>query len=197
MGKVAFFEEIIGREVERRTRLARHKLAKELSAATAREVDAVHKRVCAEVAEAKSAMERSANKAVAEATQKAGAEYNALYTAFFQEIKDEVKEKLIAFTQTDEYGEYLKERIVKNMRVELFGCKILLRPQDMYLAEEIKKSTNDNTSSVDFGKEDFIGGFILRSEKMQVDCTFKTRLESFTSRFLQQHRHQPYGHLRG
>ncbi|MCL2200078.1 MAG: hypothetical protein FWB80_14290 [Defluviitaleaceae bacterium] len=176
MGKVEYFEAVVGREVERRVRGARVRVLRELAEAEARELAETRARVRERVEEATREMERNANRAVAEATREAKTEYNTIRTAFFKEVRREVIAELRAFTQTMEYVDYLKEKIAENMRDGL--DKLLLRPQDMHFAEEIKKSTDDKISSIEIGEDDFIGGFILLGEKVRSDHTFKTRLGS-------------------
>lgn len=174
MGKVAYFEEVVGREVEARVRQETARVESELREREKRELAEAREREGARLAEAVAEMERNANRAVAEATRRAKADYNEARTRFFEEIKGEVISELKAFTQTAEYAGYLKEKIAAAWREGL--DRVVLRPQDKDLAEEIKKSIGNKISAVEISEEDFLGGFILRGDKKQDDHTFITRL---------------------
>jgi len=124
---------------------------------------------------------RISNRKIAEAKVKA--------MRGFVEIKLEELEKLFVsisailaeFTQSAEYENYLIESInAKKNRADF--TRVLLSPYDMRMESKIKTATG---LSVEPGRDDYIGGFILLDNNHTVrdDCTFKTTLDCEKSNF--------------
>ncbi|MCL2049752.1 MAG: hypothetical protein FWG87_13615 [Defluviitaleaceae bacterium] len=170
--KLDYFAEAISEEIESKRRLAKHRAANELSKAAAARIEAAQERVSLSLDNIRQELARDSHKKIAAATQEARAAYYVLQSRLYEEIVEEVAERLRQFTQKEEYGVYLIKGI--EGALPLSFEKVILCPQDMQLSQKIEEATG---LAVVEGA-DFIGGFILSGENKELDCSFKARLEN-------------------
>ncbi|MCL2578373.1 MAG: V-type ATP synthase subunit E family protein [Defluviitaleaceae bacterium] len=174
--KIAYFAEIIGREVTAKKRRAKHQLANDLSKDAAKAIEAAIKKVDSQVAATRRQISRNENKKISEAITHEKASYFAMRNSHHAKLLDEVTEDLKLFTTSAEYESYLTERINEAKSKHSFAAAVKIRPEDMFFKQKIEEATGLKPLP---GESDYIGGFILQNEngKISADYTFRTRLK--------------------
>lgn len=92
------------------------------------------------------------------------------------DVFKEVKEKIINFTKSDKYLDFLLNSTKKASEV-IKGANIViqLKEDDMKFSDEIKKAMGVNCS-FEIDKSNYLGGLKISSENMIIDDTFENRL---------------------
>ena len=102
-----------------------------------------------------------------------------------EKVFEEAKEKLVAFSQTKEYREFLINKIKSAMEVFPFDSPTsLLKKEDLRFFEDIKENFSD-TIFVEEDPNNHMGGFILFNKEhgVLVDETFYAVLEDQKQEF--------------
>jgi vacuolar-type H+-ATPase subunit E/Vma4 len=173
--KLEYFSDVVAREVENRRRRARHQLANNLSEHHAKAIEAAHEKINSRVEAMRLDLSRKANKKISEATTSARAKYNSQRELLSIKLHEDVARELKKFSQSDEYENYLIERILAAKAKWNFNDgAVKLRPSDMVFADAIREATGLSPEEGD----DFMGGFILQNENAKGDYTFDARLET-------------------
>lgn len=102
-----------------------------------------------------------------------------------QKIFDEVLEKLVEFSKTEKYLDFLISKVSESLKV--FPCdtaKILLTKKDIELGEKIREKIPAITEVL-ADKKNQMGGFTLVNEEagLLIDQTFKTLIEDEKQKF--------------
>ncbi len=106
------------------------------------------------------------------------------------EVMDGAKEKLKAYTHTEEYGKWLLDKVEKSLFEVGKGSKIVyISSDDLRFKEQIEKFSDDEAQvSVEAANEkDFIGGVKVfnPTRRVSVDYSFKELLAEEKKEFLQ------------
>ena len=107
-----------------------------------------------------------------------------------KEVMDGAKEKLKAYTHTEEYGKWLLDKVEKSLFEVGKGSKVVyISSDDLRFKEQIEKFSDGETQvSVEAANEkDFIGGVkVFNPERrVSVDYSFKELLAEEKKEFLQ------------
>ncbi len=99
--------------------------------------------------------------------------------ALAQKIFDEAQEKMLAFTETFAYAEFLKEKL--QVALQQFPCEtatLLLRKEDLSLGSALQQAFPIITA-VTVDPKNTLGGFSLKNEQqgLLLDQTFSSALE--------------------
>ncbi len=102
-----------------------------------------------------------------------------------QKIFDEVSEKLVEFSNSDKYFDFIVDKLNESLKV--FPCetgKILVSKKDLQLLEKIKEKVPAITDVL-VDKKNHLGGFTLINEEagLLIDQTFKTLIEDEKQKF--------------
>ena len=102
-----------------------------------------------------------------------------------QKIFDEVSEKLVEFSNSDKYFDFIVDKLNESLKV--FPCetgKILVSKKDLQLLEKIKEKVPAITDVL-VDKKNHLGGFKLINEEagLLIDQTFKTLIEDEKQKF--------------
>lgn len=102
-----------------------------------------------------------------------------------QKIFDEVSEKLVEFSNSDKYFDFIVDKLNESLKV--FPCetgKILVSKKDLQLLERIKEKVPAITDVL-VDKKNHLGGFTLINEEagLLIDQTFKTLIEDEKQKF--------------
>jgi len=177
MDKYEYFTETISGEIELRRRRAKHQLANDLSRNHAAEVEATQKRVNLRIETARKNISRKLNRETSAAIRCEKSAHFILRQSLQSKLMDDVYKELVSFASSPKYEDFMLTKI--GLLRGNFS-DVLLRPEDMHLAEKIHEATGLSPKE---GNSDYIGGFILQSGdgKIRADHTFKLRLESIGS----------------
>ena len=177
--KIKYFTEVIQREVETQKKHATHKIANEISKSVAAALSTAEIKSHIRIESVRREIGRTANKKITMATAVFKSQYVSKRDELVNHLFEGVKIDLLDFTRSTKYVDYMLQKIHATKKGYSF---VVLCPRDMHLAESILKETGLTAES---GKNEAIGGFILitKNRRVQVDYTFKTRLETARREF--------------
>lgn len=94
-------------------------------------------------------------------------------------IFKEAKDKLVAFTSSNEYKDFMIEKTKKAALLGLDNVVLYVRNQDKELAKELEK-VYGKTMTIEVTNDITIGGFIIenKAEKLVINESLDTALES-------------------
>jgi len=103
-----------------------------------------------------------------------------------REVFNEVRSRIIAYTETPEYFDYFRTNIplALNKLLHGYSARVFLRAEDMKFADDILALARGVTMTVDKGYF-HIGGFhmVCPSRGMRIDMSFDTALKGFAGHF--------------
>ena len=174
--KLTYFANTIHDMVETKKREARQQTNMRLSKMAAEALAHASRHHQMSLAATRDEEKRRANRHIAKAKVRAMSAYAQTRHQEIDRLFTDIEAKLAAFTLEASYEAHLIEHIQYSQTVSQFSI-VRLSPQDMHLKGAIQNATGLTPEA---GEADYIGGFMLlnAARSIQMDCTFKTRLNA-------------------
>ena len=174
--KLEYFADVLAHEIEAKKRRATHRLANDLSQSTANAIESAEKKMLLRVEKMRNELTAQANKKIAYAANQAKSLFFVMQTKHRAKLLEDVRKNLEDFTKTDDYQNWLTQKILDAKAAHRFAHTVKIRPQDSTLRAKIETAT---ALAVIVDDDDYIGGFVLQCEtgKTRADYTFREKLQ--------------------
>jgi len=177
--KLDYFSNIMNHKVEKQRQRTRYEIEHALQLTATKTIEKAERRNKILQKTRQREIEYDINRQIAQAKLHALTQFTQIRKHQVGELLSSVQAQLLLFTQSDEYEKYIVDSVLKTQDIYTI---IKLSPHDMRLGAKIKSAT---ARVVETGESGYIGGFMLlnSTRTVQVDYTFKTRLEKAMEEF--------------